>query len=99
MSAAERQPTPYELAPGTTRAWWRVLQPSFEDGRPNPEGDRAALARLRRAGTLAEAMAEEATQDLYRRLGYGRAPPGRWLPRVAVVAAVLAHVRAEPRPD
>lgn len=82
---------------GFTRAatgaldWWRTLQP--DDKRPRPQdrgGDRANLARLRRASNLAEAMAEEATIHLWRRMA-----PGDFdcLPRVAVVAHVLAHVR------
>lgn len=94
--AAERQPSPYESA----RSWWRSLQPEFEEGRRIREGDRAALARLRRAGTVAEGMAEEATHALYDRLGYGRLDPRRLrFPRVAVVAMVLAHVRADAKAD
>jgi CRISPR system Cascade subunit CasB len=72
-------------------AWWRALQP--DEGRARPQdrsGDRAALARLRRAGSLAEAMAEEATIDLWRRLAAGE---HRRLARIATIAHVLAHVR------
>jgi CRISPR system Cascade subunit CasB len=60
---------------------------------PDPErghrGDRAALARLRRAATALEAAEEEVTIALVRRLG-GSA---NMLEPVAVCAAVLAHVR------
>jgi CRISPR system Cascade subunit CasB len=62
------------------------------DSEPNPTGDRAALARLRRAGSLAEAMADEATLQLFLGLGLGADDRAR-LPRVAVVAVVLAQVR------
>ncbi|MCB2055891.1 MAG: type I-E CRISPR-associated protein Cse2/CasB [Geminicoccaceae bacterium] len=67
--------------------WWQRLQP--DAGRP---GDRAALARLRRAVSLAEAMSEPAVLQLFRRLGYGAGDRVR-LPRVALVAVTLAHVR------
>lgn len=69
------------------RDWWRALQPDPAQGRP---GDRAALAKLRRCATVAEAMGEPAALQLFRRLGYGKAQE---LPRVALAAAVLAHVR------
>jgi CRISPR system Cascade subunit CasB len=78
---------------GRSRAWWRDLQPQSHEGQPK-EGDRAALARLRRCPTPADAMVEEATLALFRRLGLGRADVGR-LPRVALIAMVLAHVRAD----
>lgn len=66
-------------------SWWSALQPR-PDGRG---GDRAALARLRRCACALDAAAEPATLDLARQLGFG----WRQLERVAVVAAVLAHVR------
>ena len=65
--------------------WWGKLQPS-PDGKG---GDRAALARLRRCATAFEAAIELATLDLAYALDRG---PNS-LERVAVVAAVLAHVR------
>lgn len=68
--------------------WWRDLTP-----RDGHAGDRAASARLRRAATVAEAMTEVATITLFRRLGASAAAD---LPRVALTAAVLAHVRQEP---
>lgn len=90
---------------GRARAWWRELQP--EDGTEEDNaaatgtqerrgrGDRAALARLRRCSTVAEAMAEEPTLALFHRLGL---TDPKDLPRVAVIASVLAHVRDEPPP-
>jgi CRISPR system Cascade subunit CasB len=73
--------------------WWRGLQPSFSNGERNPNADRAALARLRRADLLA-AMQEPATFDLFRKLERRRPDD---LPAVALCAAVLAGVR-EDRP-
>jgi CRISPR system Cascade subunit CasB len=83
------------LRPDSATAWWRDLQPDPARNRP---GDRAALARLRRCATVAEAMQDQATIALFRRCG-GAGPAD--LPDVALAAAVLAHVRdddpAEPR--
>lgn len=83
----------FARAAGIALAWWRDLQPDEEGG------DRAALARLRRAATLTEAMAEAATIDLWRRL-VSCDPAHRTtacdldlLPRVAAIAHVLAHAR------
>jgi CRISPR system Cascade subunit CasB len=69
--------------------WWRELQP---DHAHNRAGDRAALARLRRCTTVAEAMQDPAAIALYRRCG-GSDP--RDLPTVGLAAGVLAHVRAD----
>lgn len=76
------------------RAWWQQLQPATGDS-PG-RGDRAALARLRRA-TPADAMTHEATIDLFQKLGYRNHDHCR-LPRVATLACVLSHVR-EHAPD
>ncbi len=76
------------------RAWWRDLQRHL-DGKPNPRADPGALARLRHCTGPAEAMAEPATLDLFRRLG--RRDPLD-LPRVAVIALVLAYVRTDAGP-
>lgn len=71
-------------------AWWRNLQPRTEAGRTVP-GDRAALARLRRAESVMQASMIPATLDLCRRLGAG---PDE-MERIALIAAALAHVREE----
>jgi CRISPR system Cascade subunit CasB len=71
------------------RDWWRALQPREVNGHRVP-GDRAALARLRRCSTPLEAASEPATIALYRKIGFDH--PERDLPRVAALAAVLAHV-------
>lgn len=76
-------------APRAAGSWWRELQPDPADGR---QGDRAALARLRRCATVAEAMQEVAAIQLFRRVG--ATGPGD-LPSVALTAAVLAHVRTD----
>lgn len=68
--------------------WWRSLQPD------SPTADRAALARLRRCASVAEAMQDRASITLFRRCA-GAGPSE--LPRIAMLAAVLAHVR-EDRP-
>lgn len=74
-------------------SWWRGLQPDHQRGNPQERGgDRAALARLRRAGTLGEVMAEEAAIDLWRRLANS---DEQRLKRIAVIAHVLAHVRED----
>ncbi|KPQ11913.1 MAG: subtype I-E CRISPR-associated protein Cse2 [Saliniramus fredricksonii] len=98
-SAKVDQPaTPGQSAPrpddvGTiARDWWRSLQPDTQLRRP---GERAALARLRRASPLEAAM-QEATFRLFRQLRKVR--PGlsqRDLPRVATLATLLAHIRAD----
>ena len=80
----------------SARDWWRDLQPSDEQGQPRA-GDRVALARLRRAATPSDAMAEEATLALFRRLGL-RSENFPRLPRVALIVMVLAHVRADAVP-
>jgi CRISPR system Cascade subunit CasB len=72
------------------RSWWRDLQP-----RPDGSGgDRAALARLRRAATARDAAEDPTTLALCRALGMG----WRGLEGAAVAAAVLARVR-EDAPD
>ncbi len=72
------------------RLWWSELQPhpEFPNGR-----NTAALAKLRRAHSWVAAAAVPETITLFRKL---EKKHERDLPRVAVVAAVLAHVRREP---
>lgn len=85
------------------RSWWLSLQ-SYTDkaGRERP-GNRAALARLRRAGETFEATGIPETHDLFRRLALFEATetPNEAaivvaFSRVSVIASVLAHVRKEP---
>ncbi len=79
---------PPDKAATAARAWWRSLQPNP----PDQPGDRAALARLRRCATVAEAMQERAALSLFRFIG-GDGP--RDLPAAGLAAAVLAHVRID----
>ena len=80
------------------RRWWEMLQHRRKDGTPNPAGDLAALARLRRTATPVDAFEEPVVFDLYKKLGFGRGDVDCRLPRVAVVAAVLAHIRGDATP-
>src|SRR5262245_38762838 len=75
------------------RAWWASLTPQPAQNGGIASGDRAALARLRRAASIIEAVAEPATADLYRRVGLAKSEQGAQ--RTALVAAVLAHVRKD----
>jgi len=77
---------PHE-SPGAARGWWHSLQP---DAARKIPGDRAALAKLRRCATVAEAMQEPAALLLFRAVKATRAED---LPGVGLTAAVLAHVR------
>jgi CRISPR system Cascade subunit CasB len=73
--------------------WWRLLQPrDLKDG-PKLPGDRATLARLRHISSPFEAAAEPATIRLFEKLGFDRRDADKQLGRVAVLAAVLAHIR------
>jgi CRISPR system Cascade subunit CasB len=77
------------------RRWWETLQNTRKDGTANPARDPAALARLRRAATPIDALEEPSVFDLYKKLGFSRVDFERRLPRVAVTAAVLAHIRTD----
>jgi CRISPR system Cascade subunit CasB len=81
------------------RHWWGELQDAKKDGSRNRARNPAALARLRRAAVPAEAFEEPSVFDLYRRLGFERGDIDRWLTRVGVVAAVLAHIRSDAYPS
>jgi CRISPR system Cascade subunit CasB len=78
----------YAQAAGT---WWRRLQPDRPAKRP---GDPATLARLRRAASSTQALAEAETLRLWQLLEVEY----RWLSRVGTVARVLAHVRTAGEP-
>jgi CRISPR system Cascade subunit CasB len=76
------------------RRWWKLLQP---DDAGKRRGDRAALARLRRAASLVDLLDEPSLFDLYRRMGFRSEQAERHLGWVAAVAMVLAHVREDER--
>ena len=80
----------YEEQAAAASAWLATLRPREINGRLIG-GDRAALAKLRRASSVMEAAAEPVTADLYKKLKLTHVE--RDLPRAAIVAAVLAHVR------
>lgn len=84
--------TLYAAEAGKAWGWWKSLQPGDDNGL---RGDRATLARLKRASSILEAMSEPAGAGLYRRLAFTNAE--RDGPRVALIAAVLAHVRDDDR--
>jgi CRISPR system Cascade subunit CasB len=76
--------------------WWRALMPDPDRANPaDRAGDRAALARLRRCGTVAEAMQEPASIALFRLC---QAEQERDLVGIALAAAALAHLRGD-RPE
>jgi CRISPR system Cascade subunit CasB len=79
---------PTAKAADATLAWWRSLQPDP----PRQQGDRAALAKLRRCARVAEAMQEPAALMLFRRVA--ATDPGE-LPAIALAAAVLANIRKD----
>jgi CRISPR system Cascade subunit CasB len=81
------------------RRWWGELQDTNQDGTRSRTRDPAALARLRRAYAPIDALEEPSVFDLYRSLGFGRPDIERRLVRVAVVAAVLAHIRSDISPN
>jgi CRISPR system Cascade subunit CasB len=80
------------------RRWWATIQGKQEHVPPRGGIDRAALARLRRASTPVDALEEPAVFDLYKKLGFGRNEIDRRLSRVAVVTAVLAHIKEDATP-
>lgn len=85
-----------ERVKNAARRWWRDLQRYHTDGSPNPKADPAALARLRRCATPAEAMMEPATFQLFQRVhNPDRGSLEKELPRVALIAMILAHVRKD----
>jgi CRISPR system Cascade subunit CasB len=73
--------------------WWSGLQSYRSDGTSNPDADRGALARLRRAD-LIETMEDPVVFDLFRQLGWR--DPNRLID-TALCAGVLAVVRADDR--
>ncbi|MEM9030227.1 MAG: type I-E CRISPR-associated protein Cse2/CasB [Pseudomonadota bacterium] len=88
----------YEAKAKAARKWWTELGPKPAVGdQPARPGDRASLAQLRRADNLLEAASVPATIELFRELQFDRRHAARDLPRAALVAAVLAHVREDNR--
>lgn len=69
--------------------WWHRMTP---DPARDHRGDRAALAELRRCPSVAAAMRQPATIQLFQ---ICQAEDAYDLPGIALAAAVLAHVREE----
>lgn len=86
--------TKAQLAGGATVKWWRDLQP---DPERNHKGDRAALARLRRIGSVPEALTDPAVMDLISKVAdateWRPSPDKTWITAAAVAAVTLAHLR------
>lgn len=87
----------YDVEAKSARDWLASLLPRQVQNRIIP-GDRAAIAKLKRASSVMEAAAEPATFALFETLGFKRAYAARDLPRAAVIAAVLVHVK-DPQKD
>jgi CRISPR type I-E-associated protein CasB/Cse2 len=66
----------------TIIGWWGAMQPDKED-------DRAALAHLRRAGTILQLCMLPQTLDLCRKLDGSKSDLGK----TALIAGVLAYIR------
>lgn len=83
------------------RGWWHSLRPGEGKSGATYPGNRAALARLRRAnGDPLKALAEPATIRLYQCLApvldtSNEASGAEVFARVAVLASLLAHVRKD----
>lgn len=99
-STAAQTKSKIERAPKIERAlkalgWWKSLQlrTNKADGTTTP-GDRAALARLRRASTVFEVACEPSVARLHALSNFER-PTGRDMITSAVLAGVLAHVRED----
>ncbi len=90
--------TKAQLAGGATAKWWRDLQP---DPERNHKGDRAALARLRRMGSVPEALTDPAVMDLISKVAdateWRPSPDKTWITAAAVAAVTLAHLRKSGR--
>jgi CRISPR type I-E-associated protein CasB/Cse2 len=73
--------------------WWRALQPQTDqNGHITSRGNPGALARLRRASSPVEALAEAEAIHLAAKLDITRSQTDR-LAYVGALAATLAHVR------
>lgn len=91
-------PFDYDKAAEAVGLWWRKLQPDPDRGY---EGNRAVLARLRRAGSVAEALVDPATIALLRDIAEATGQPVGakvwWVSPAAVLAGTLAHLRIHGR--
>lgn len=101
MSTAESPKPPLMKASRVETAanWWRSLQRRDKQGNRQSTSDPGTLARLRRAVAPLDAMQERHVQLLYRWLGFkpyqGEHFSWQNVERVATLAMVLAHIRAD----
>lgn len=74
--------------------WWNSLHGDDAKGQ---KGDRAALAQLRRMGTLPEALTDPRVMDLIGRVGTATGwrvtPTAWWIAPTVVTAVTLSHLR------
>jgi CRISPR system Cascade subunit CasB len=89
--------SPYDEQAQAAYKWWQSLRPRESNGRMI-QGDRAAVAKLKRSSSVMEAASEPVTFDLFDKLAFKRDYASRDLPRAATIAGVLAHV-TEQRPE
>jgi CRISPR system Cascade subunit CasB len=76
--------------------WWKSLQPQeLSDGRGTTAGDRATLARLRRASSVFEVACEPSVSALHTMLKFDAPSRDRDIIASAVLAGVLAHIREQ----
>lgn len=82
------------LAGEAVAAWCQALRPDPERGQ---KGGRAALARLRRMGSVPEVLTDPATMDMIREVlratGWRISPRARWITPAVIAAVTLAHLR------
>jgi CRISPR system Cascade subunit CasB len=88
------EPNKEVLAGQAAATWWLKKRPAPDKGY---KGDRAALARLRRVGTVSEALTEPAVMELISGIaeetGWRIHPESRWVAPAAVTATTLAFLR------
>lgn len=81
------------LAGEAAAAWWQELRP---DPDRDYRGDRAAIARLRRMGTVPEALVDPAIMLLIRKIaeatGWPLVPTAAWVSPAAIAGLTLAHL-------
>ena len=96
----DRPKTKEQRAGEAAAAWWRALRPDPDRNHP---GDRAALAGMRRIGSVPEALTDPAVMALIRKVAEATEwplhPKAWWVSPAAIAAPTLAHLRHNgPRP-
>lgn len=79
--------------------WWKSLQPQeLSEGRGRTQGDRASLARLRRASSVFEVACEPSIARLHALLEFEEPNSTHDIVTTAVLAGVLAHIKEYAKP-